>query len=516
MASNVTGEPKIENTSHVEQVETQDDVPKRSAFKDVWANKRVMAWCFLIFLLPINFGYEVGTVGNLLAVKPFLEKFGVQLANGQWEVKTHDQQLLNAGTTVGLFISAFSTGFLSDIFGRRSVVLTACLLCASGILLQYFSQTIPMLFGGKLLSTFGFGLGHSLGPVFVAELAPTSLRGICLTLINTMIVIGQWTCALVVYGCSHLTTNSAWRIPIITQLIPPGILLLIGVPFLPESPSWLLMKGRREDAAKSFRKFNGPKFDVESAIVTIEEAIKAERQLNEEASSWIDCFKGPNLRRTIIICMVYIAQQFIGVNFIAGYLAYFFLLAGVNNPLGIAQAAYAIQLFGNMCSWPLVDRFGRRPLIVYGTMIMTASLLLIGGLGTLSSPQTLKATVALIFLPPRGRKQPTRYRTSRLRHPIIRQHVFLATRRPFWKTTSYRLWHHDHDSQSSPHRWSRNPLISPNFKSNRRACDHPEMKGRTYYELEEMFQARVPARKFKGHKCQAPVRNEKVNVEEDA
>lgn len=85
--------------------------------------------------------------------------------------------------TVGLFISAFSTGFLSDIFGRRSVVLTACLLCASGILLQYFSQTIPMLFGGKLLSTFGFGLGHSLGPVFVAELAPTSLRGICLTLI---------------------------------------------------------------------------------------------------------------------------------------------------------------------------------------------------------------------------------------------------------------------------------------------------------------------------------------------
>lgn len=115
----------------------------------------------------------------------------------------------------------------------------------------------------------------------------------------------------------------AWRIPIITQIIPPGLLLLCLV-FLPESPTWLLIKGRRDDASKAYLRFNGAEFDVNAALAVATVAIEKEEEVKKanKSSKWIECFTGTNLRRTTIIIMVYISQQFIGVGFISGYLTY--------------------------------------------------------------------------------------------------------------------------------------------------------------------------------------------------
>lgn len=132
--------------------------------------------------MPVNFGYELSTVGNLLAVTPFMERFGKQTATGL-VISARDQQILNAATTVGIFVSAFATGFIADFLGRKKTIMLGCFICTAGIITQYFAKTILELFGGKIIATFGFGLGHSLGPVFVAELAPSKLRGICLTLV---------------------------------------------------------------------------------------------------------------------------------------------------------------------------------------------------------------------------------------------------------------------------------------------------------------------------------------------
>ncbi|KAF6816801.1 maltose permease [Colletotrichum sojae] len=340
----------------------QDD---KITFQYMWENKRVLGWCLLIFLLPVNFGYEASTV---------------------------DSQCRD----IGLFVSAFATGFISDRIGRKKTIIVACILCVAGVIVQYFSKSIMQIFGGKIVACFGFGLGHSLGPVFVAELAPVKVRGTCLALVNTMIVIGQWLNSLAVFATDKTHSDSlAWRIPIITQIVPPGLLLL-GLPFLAESPSWLVMQGRHEEAAQSFRRFNGPNFDVDTAMTIMTVAVAKEQEISKESGTWLQCFRGSDGRRTLIICMVYISQQFIGVNFISGYLTYYFRLAGVQNPIGIAQAAFAVQLFGNMCSWPLIDRVGRRPMTFGGCFVMKGALLVIGGIGTLENNQ--EALMATIFM----------------------------------------------------------------------------------------------------------------------
>lgn len=138
-----------------------------------------------------------------------------------------------------------------------------------------------------------------------------------------MIVLGQWLNSLVVYACKTDRTDKAWQVPVITQIAPPGLLLLV-ITFLPESPTWLLLRERRGDAAKAFRRFNGDSFDVDAAIAVATVAItKEEETKRQQASSkWVECFKGTNLRRITIIVMVYLSQQFIGVGFISGYLTF--------------------------------------------------------------------------------------------------------------------------------------------------------------------------------------------------
>ncbi|KFY95404.1 hypothetical protein V500_02796 [Pseudogymnoascus sp. VKM F-4518 (FW-2643)] len=174
---------------------------------------------------------------------------------------------------------------------------------------------------------------------------------------------------LIMKNIQNAHGQRAWRIPLICQIIPPGISFLAAITFLPESPTWFLMNNRRDKAEKAFLRFNGPQVDPESPLNQTLAAM-------ESAST----------------------QQLIGVNFIAGYLTYYYALAGVNNPLAIAQASYAIQVFGNMCSWPLVERLGRRQLIVGGCIMMTALLPFIGGISIVNTPTALKATVALMTL----------------------------------------------------------------------------------------------------------------------
>ncbi|OGM49208.1 hypothetical protein ABOM_004035 [Aspergillus bombycis] len=500
--------------SHIETIPGNNEAVssnENSTLKELWQNRRVLLWCLLIFLLPVNFGYENAMIGNLFASRAFQLRFGVEV-NGSWAVAARDQQILNAAPTIGLFASALATGYLSDFLGRKKVVILACIICVGGVILQYFSETVMMLFGGKLVACFGFGLGHSLGPVWVAELAPNSIRGICLALINTMIVIGQWLSSLCIYAASFRDNDLAWRIPLITQIIMPGLLFIIGVPLLPESPTWLLMRGRDEEAHKALKRFNGPRFDADSALQIMRNALEMEKSVTEAQSSasYLDCFRGPNLRRTTIICMVYLAQQFLGVNFVSGYLTYYFDLAGVGNALAVAQGAYAIQLFGNMCSWPLIERIGRRSMLVYGSTIMTVGLLVIGCVNIRITDASLKATVALMCLWGwlyQGSLGAVAYAvggetpTPRLRQKTYAINIMSAT------AVSCMV------NQVIPY------LINPDkanlggkigfifFGPSVLVCIYlffcvPEMQGRTPEELEEMFTVGVPARKFQTYVCQ--------------
>ncbi|KAK1623825.1 maltose permease [Colletotrichum phormii] len=421
-------------------------VPEKPAgFAELSKNKRVLAWCLLIFILPINFGYELALVGNILAIPASLDRFGTTTTSGIKEIPTQDQQILNASTTVGIVLAAYCTGFISDIIGRRMVVICGCVLCITGIIVQGFSNSILKLFGGKLISTVGYGLGHALGPVYVAEIAPDALRGgsDSLILINTMIVIGQWSCALVGYGGSFIKNAKK-----------PG---------------------------SHYGKFNGPRHNVEETLAIMEATLEKEKALSKGGASYFDCFRGTNLRRTTIVCMVYLTQQFAGAQLVVGYLSYFFTIAGVGNPIGIAQVCYSIQLLGNI---------------------------LIGGLGVPKTNQSaLTAMVALMALwgfifqlsiGASGYAVGGETESPRLRQKTYFINVMSNTAAACLVTQLMPFL-------INPSNANLGGKVAFVFFGPSLLCSiylyfcFPEMKGRSYLELENMFQKRLPTRAFKNY-----------------
>ncbi|KAH1301099.1 hypothetical protein KXX66_005838 [Aspergillus fumigatus] len=399
-------------------------------------------------------------------------RFGHQV-NGTWVLSARDQQILNGALSVGVFCAAIITGFLSDAYGRKKAMMIGSIICCAGVMVQYYATSILMLFGGKLVATLGFGIGHSVAPVFVSELAPSSLRGICLALI----------------------------------IIPPGIVFLAAGTILPESPTWFLIKDRRDEARKAFQRFNGLHFDGGPALDHTLAAIVVEKENASGNHSWIECFQQPNLRRTTIVVMTYLAQQLIGVNFIAGYLAYYYALAGVNHPVAIAQQSYAIQVIGNMCSWALIERVGRRRLMVGGCLMMTTMLPVIGGISILNTPTALKVTVALMtvwgFLYQATLGACAYAIGGEIPSPALRQKTYALNMvtTTISSTVVYQLMPILINSEKAN---LGGKIAFVFFAPSVPMCFYlffclPETRGRSFAELEEMFQARVPSRKFKSY-----------------
>ncbi|KAH1598226.1 hypothetical protein KXX34_008336 [Aspergillus fumigatus] len=430
-------------------------------------------------------------------------RFGHQV-NGTWVLSARDQQILNGALSVGVFCAAIITGFLSDAYGRKKAMMIGSIICCAGVMVQYYATSILMLFGGKLVATLGFGIGHSVAPVFVSELAPSSLRGICLALI---VIGGQWLASLTVYGSTFRSDADAWRVPLIGQIIPPGIVFLAAGTILPESPTWFLIKDRRDEARKAFQRFNGLHFDGGPALDHTLAAIVVEKENASGNHSWIECFQQPNLRRTTIVVMTYLAQQLIGVNFIAGYLAYYYALAGVNHPVAIAQQSYAIQVIGNMCSWALIERVGRRRLMVGGCLMMTTMLPVIGGISILNTPTALKVTVALMtvwgFLYQATLGACAYAIGGEIPSPALRQKTYALNMvtTTISSTVVYQLMPILINSEKAN---LGGKIAFVFFAPSVPMCFYlffclPETRGRSFAELEEMFQARVPSRKFKSY-----------------
>jgi SP family general alpha glucoside:H+ symporter-like MFS transporter len=169
-------------------------------------------------------------------------------------------------------------------------------------------------------------------------------------------------------------------------------------PFMPESPWWLSRKGRQAEALHSLRRLGYTVLDAENHLAFIQ-LTDAKAREETSGTSYFGCFRKANRRRTWITVMPLTVQALSGVAFISGYSTYYFQLAGltVKRSFELSCAAQGLSIAGNIASWFIIDRVGRRPLIVYGMWFLTALLLVTGGLATSSEPNLLLGTVGLIM-----------------------------------------------------------------------------------------------------------------------
>ncbi|KAJ8441851.1 hypothetical protein Cgig2_004462 [Carnegiea gigantea] len=218
----------------------------------------------------------------------------------------------------------------------------------------YFAKGPLSLDTGRFFTGWGIGIFSYVVPVYISEISPTSIRGGLTTLNQLLIVLGISFTML-------LGIVVSWRGLALHGLRPCAIMLL-GLFFIPESPRWLAKVGKFNDLEKSLRRIRGRDADISVEISQIQESLEHSQHMPQ--AGILDLFQRIYLHSVIVAVGLMAFQQFSGINGIGFYASQIFLEAGNSSPkLGVALYAF-IQIPINGMTTGLIDRTGRKPLIL--------------------------------------------------------------------------------------------------------------------------------------------------------
>lgn len=283
----------------------------------------------------------------------------------------------NIVSSVGQFFGGFACSAISDRMGRKKSLTLGVLVVTGGIMGESFSSTRAAFVVSKLILGVGVGFYLTLGPITCSEIAPTVLRGLSTAGVNLAIAVGQLISNSVTSGFGNRDDVWAFRGPFLAQLIF-SVFLFIGSFLSPESPWYLVRAGKTEEARLVLQDLYGSEFEALEKLQAIQQTVEEEATM--ASSSYISAFKGTDRVRTLISIGVFACQHAVGIIFVLSFSTYFFQLAGLDTQksLNLGVGVTACGVAGNICSWFIVNRFGRRPIFVTGMFACTIILLLIG------------------------------------------------------------------------------------------------------------------------------------------
>ncbi|KAK9490428.1 general substrate transporter [Lipomyces doorenjongii] len=344
---------------------------------------KAVLFSMIISIAIVMEGYDLTLIASFFGYPTFREKFGVRLADGSYQVTPHWQSGLQNGAQVGEILGLVFAGLLADRFGYKMTLLGALVMIICTIFVLFFAQNIGMLFAGEVLCGLPWGAFQTLTTTYAAEVSPIALRSYLTTYVNLCWGIGSIIATGVLRSLLRRSDEWAWRIPYAIQWFWP-VLVIIGVSFAPESPWWLIRKGRLDEAKRSLRSLTSHRrssSDLDDTISFMVVTNEHEKFVNDGVSYW-DCFKGVDRRRTEVVCVVWMVQVLCGVSFSTN-IAYFMEQAGLpaTTAFDFGVGLVGLGLTGTVCFWFVMQYVGRRTLYVWGLAIMLTILLIVGFLG---------------------------------------------------------------------------------------------------------------------------------------
>ncbi|KAJ3320365.1 High-affinity glucose transporter rgt2 [Blyttiomyces sp. JEL0837] len=332
------------------------------------------------------FGYEIGVIGQVLGMNSFRRDFGLgdfNNATNKYDIddpKNSDLQSAVTGTfLVGCVLGAAAFMMIVDTLGRKRSILVGGTLFAIGGAIQAAAPTFAALLVGRVFSGLAIGTVSMVVPVYLAETAPTNIRGSLTTVYQLMITFGIFvaTCINSIIIKSVDDDNSTmWRAALGAQ-VAPSVLLVILVAFIPFSPRWLAEKDRNDEAKAVIAKLRGGDITTPAVVAEYEEIvehIQFERRVG--SASWSELLL-PGLRYRVLLGIVNQAfQQFTGINVILYYSATIFKYMGFANAdtlIAFPLANSAVNFLATFPGMWAVEKFGRKPLLVWGGVGMGVS-----------------------------------------------------------------------------------------------------------------------------------------------
>lgn len=343
-------------------------------------------------------------MGGIITEPMFLELFpGMNADNKSGAIQALVVAIYEVGCLFGAcFIIAFG-----DRLGRRRSVLLGASIMLIGAAIQTASFSLAQLIVGRIVTGVGNGMNTSTIPVWQSEMAPPKIRGFLVLFEGALITGGIMLSYWLNYGFWFVTDYGSfqWRFPIAFQAVF-GVILIIGVLLYPESPRWLLKHGKQEAAASIMADLHDATVDDASVQEDIDEILELNAATDEKKLTWKEMFtngKDMNLWRFCAACGCQAMQQISGINLVTYYSTVVFednldfspsLARFLTGWLGTEYfIAATLALF-------VVDRFGRRNLMMFGAAGMALCLAVIGGCLAYSTPGGSRgpALAATVFI----------------------------------------------------------------------------------------------------------------------
>jgi sugar porter (SP) family MFS transporter len=346
----------------------------REAFRG--DNRFVLRLAIIAALGGFLFGYDTGVISGALL---YIEE--------DFNPSSFEAQAFVGALLVGAVIGAILSGFSADALSRRRTKIIAGSVYVIGAIGSAAAQNPTELIAARFVLGIAVGTASFVSPMYISELAPKRIRGGVTSFNQLMVVSGIFVAYIVNASLGGVSGNWRWMLGLGAI---PGLVLAIGMYFQPFSPRWLVGQGREEEAREVLRRARASEDEAEEELEEIREEAKEEGSLRD--------LLAPGVRAMVVIGLVMaIAQQLIGVNTVIYYAPTILKLTGLSTGSAITQALSVgiTNVIFTVVAILILDRVGRRPLLIVGTIGCIVSLI---ALGVFFASSTLKHDAPVIAL----------------------------------------------------------------------------------------------------------------------
>jgi MFS transporter, SP family, galactose:H+ symporter len=340
--------------------------------------------CVLAALAGLMFGLDIGVISG---ATQFIQK--------DFQVSDHTIEWIVSAMMLGAAIGALGASSMSARLGRKRSLILGAILFVTGSLLCGGAWSPQTLIAARFILGLAIGIATFNAPLYLAEVAPEKIRGAMISLYQLMITIGILVAFLSDTAFSY-SGNWRWMLGVIAI---PGALFLLGVTLLPDSPRWLMMRGRTAQAADVLRRLRGDENVVQREMADIAEQLKTPQR------GWHLFQENANFRRSVGLgVLLQLMQQFTGMNVVMYYAPRIFQNMGYDThaQLWFTAIVGLTNVLATFIAIGLVDKLGRKPILYIGFVVMALGLGVVGSMMhigiTSHAAQMFTVTMLLIFI----------------------------------------------------------------------------------------------------------------------
>lgn len=323
-------------------------------------------WLYVIAIIAslggLLSGYDTGVISGALL-----------FINETWDLSASTQGLIVSAVLIGAVIGAATNGVLADIFGRKKIIMATAIIFILGSILCTFATSPIVLILSRMFVGLAVGIVNFVVPLYLSEISPKNLRGTLVSLYQWAITAGILFSYFINAIFAHAVYN--WRWMLFAGVVP-GLVLLIGMCFMSDTPRWLIRKGKIEEAKKVFKAIE-PDADVDKEIETVKETLKGENSQEDKKFT----FKKWMIMPFVVGIGIMFAQICTGINTIIYYAPTIFKSAGFDSNITAIYATTGVGVVNflmTIVALYFTDRLGRKPLLYFGLTGVMLSLIALG------------------------------------------------------------------------------------------------------------------------------------------